>query len=241
MNVQEIKLKDIKPYGKNPRKNDDAVPYVAESIKQFGFKVPIVIDKNNVIVAGHTRYKAAKKLGFKSVPCIIADDLTDEQIKAFRLADNKVSEKAEWDLDLLDSEIEGIFDIDMTDFGFELESEELEAEEDEYQGTVPEDPVTQKGDMWKLGEHILLCGDSTCITDVEKLMYEEKADMCFTDPPYGYEYQSNLRKKSKKFDVIENDDKILDFFPSIQLVCNGFIFICTTWKVLDKWIPLFKK
>ena len=241
MNVQEIKLKDIKPYGKNPRKNDDAVPYVAESIKQFGFKVPIVIDKNNVIVAGHTRCKAAKKLGFKSVPCIIADDLTDEQIKAFRLADNKVSEKAEWDLDLLDSEIEGIFDIDMTDFGFELESEELEAEEDEYQGTVPEDPVTQKGDMWKLGEHILLCGDSTCITDVEKLMYEEKADMCFTDPPYGYEYQSNLRKKSKKFDVIENDDKILDFFPSIQLVCNGFIFICTTWKVLDKWIPLFKK
>lgn len=115
MNVQEIKLKDIKPYGKNPRKNDDAVPYVAESIKQFGFKVPIVIDKNNVIVAGHTRYKAAKKLGFKSVPCIIADDLTDEQIKAFRLADNKVSEKAEWDLDLLDSEIEEIFDIDMTD------------------------------------------------------------------------------------------------------------------------------
>lgn len=241
MNIQEIKLKDIKPYGKNPRKNDDAVPYVAESIKQFGFKVPIVIDKNNVIVAGHTRYKAAKKLGFKSVPCIIADDLTDEQIKAFRLADNKVSEKAEWDLDLLDSEIEEIFDIDMTDFGFELESEELEVEEDEYQGTVPEDPVTQKGDMWKLGEHILLCGDSTCITDVEKLMYEEKADMCFTDPPYGYEYQSNLRKKSKKFDVIENDDKILDFFPSIQLVCNGFIFICTTWKVLDKWIPLFKK
>ena len=241
MNVQEIKLKDIKPYGKNPRKNDDAVPYVAESIKQFGFKVPIVIDKNNVIVAGHTRYKAAKKLGFKSVPCIIADDLTDEQIKAFRLADNKVSEKAEWDLDLLDSEIEGIFDIDMTDFGFELESEELEAEEDEYQGTVPEDPVTRKGDMWKLGEHLLLCGDSTCITDVEKLMYEEKADMCFTDPPYGYEYQRNLRKKSKKFDVIENDDKILDFFPSIQLVCNGFIFICTTWKILDKWIPLFKK
>lgn len=241
MNVQEIKLKDIKPYGKNPRKNDDAVPYVAESIKQFGFKVPIVIDKNNVIVAGHTRYKAAKKLGFKSVPCIIADDLTDEQIKAFRLADNKVSEKAEWDLDLLDSEIEGIFDIDMTDFGFEFESEEPEAEEDEYQGTVPEDPVTQKGDMWKLGEHLLLCGDSTCITDVEKLMREEKADMCFTDPPYGYEYQSNLRKKSKKFDVIENDDKILDFFPSIQLVCNGFIFICTTWKVLDKWIPLFKK
>lgn len=151
MNVQEFKLKDIKPYEKNPRKNDDAVPYVAESIKQFGFKVPIVIDKNNIIVAGHTRYKAAKEIGLKSVPCIIADDLTDEQIKAFRLADNKVAEKAEWDLDLLDDEIEEILDIDMTDFGFEIEAEELEAEEDEYQGAVPEDPVTRKGDIWKLG------------------------------------------------------------------------------------------
>ena len=102
VNVQEIKLKDIKPYGKNPRKNDNAVPYVAESIKQFGFKVPIVIDRNGVIVAGHTRYKAAKQLKMKTVPCLVADDLTDEQVRAFRLADNKVAELAEWDIDLLD-------------------------------------------------------------------------------------------------------------------------------------------
>lgn len=241
MNVKEINIKDIRPYEKNPRKNNSAVAYVAESIKQFGFKVPIIIDKNNVIVAGHTRYKAAKKLGINTVPVIIADDLTDEQIKAFRLADNKVAEQAEWDIDLLNEELEEIFDIDMTDFGFEVLEEEKEVEEDGYEPLKPKEPVTQKGDIWKMGGHVLLCGDSTCTTDVEKLMQDEKADMCFTDPPYGYEYQSNARNKSKKFDVIENDDKILDFFPNIQLVCNGFVFVCTTWKVLDKWLPLFKK
>lgn len=241
MNVKEINIKDIRPYEKNPRKNNSAVAYVAESIKQFGFKVPIIIDKNNVIVAGHTRYKAAKKLGINTVPVIIADDLTDEQIKAFRLADNKVAEQAEWDIDLLNEELEEIFDIDMTDFGFEVLEEEKEVEEDGYEPVKPKEPVTQKGDIWKMGGHVLLCGDSTCTTDVEKLMQDEKADMCFTDPPYGYEYQSNARNKSKKFDVIENDDKILDFFPNIQLVCNGFVFVCTTWKVLDKWLPLFKK
>lgn len=241
MNVKEINIKDIRPYEKNPRKNNSAVAYVAESIKQFGFKVPIIIDKNNVIVAGHTRYKASKKLGINTVPVIIADDLTDEQIKAFRLADNKVAEQAEWDIDLLNEELEEIFDIDMTDFGFEVLEEEKEVEEDGYEPVKPKEPVTQKGDIWKMGGHVLLCGDSTCTTDVEKLMQGEKADMCFTDHPYGYEYQSNARNKSKKFDVIENDDKILDFFPNIQLVCNGFVFVCTTWKVLDKWLPLFKK
>lgn len=95
MNIVNKKLSEIKPYDKNPRRNDEAVKYVAESIKSFGFKVPIIIDSNGVIVAGHTRYKAAKKLKLKDVPCIIADDLTDDQVKAFRLADNKVAEKAE--------------------------------------------------------------------------------------------------------------------------------------------------
>ena len=92
---------ELTPYEKNPRKNDEAVKYVANSIAEFGFKIPIVIDKNGVIVCGHTRYKAAKQLGIEKIPCIIADDLTDEQIKAFRLADNKVSEKAKWDFDIL--------------------------------------------------------------------------------------------------------------------------------------------
>ena len=105
MNVVNLSIDELKPYKNNPRFNDQAVEAVMNSIKEFGFKVPIVVDKNNVIVAGHTRYKASKRLGLKEVPCIIADDLTDEQIKAFRLADNKVSELAEWDKDLLNLEL----------------------------------------------------------------------------------------------------------------------------------------
>lgn len=119
MKVVNIDIDNIKPYSKNPRINDNAVEYVARSIKEFGFKVPIVIDKNNVIVAGHTRYKASKQLGLEDVPCVIADDLTSEQIKAFRLADNKVSEFADWDIDLLNDELEDITNIDMSDFGFD--------------------------------------------------------------------------------------------------------------------------
>lgn len=130
MNIVYKKTKDIHPYEKNPRRNDDAVQYVAESIRQFGFKVPIVLDSNNIVVAGHTRLKAAKNLGLKEVPCIIADDLTDEQIKAFRLADNKVSEAAEWDYDLLDLELDDLLDFDMTVFGFEFEEVE-EPDDDE--------------------------------------------------------------------------------------------------------------
>lgn len=118
-------IQEIRPYEKNPRKNDDAVKYVAESIKEFGFKVPIVIDRDGVIVAGHTRYKAAKELGMDDVPCIIADDLTDKQIKAFRLADNKVSEKAGWDFALLEEELDDLFDFDMDAFGF-VDHEEVD-------------------------------------------------------------------------------------------------------------------
>ena len=123
MTIIEKNIKDLKPYERNPRHNDNAVDAVAASIREFGFKVPIIIDKDGVIVAGHTRYKAAKKLRLNAVPCIIADDLTDEQIKAFRLADNKVSELAEWDIDLLDIELDDITDIDMSQFGFGEEEE----------------------------------------------------------------------------------------------------------------------
>lgn len=124
MQIIEKNINDLKPYEKNPRKNDNAVEQVANSIKEFGFNVPIVLDKNNVIVCGHTRYKASKMLGLETVPCVVADDLTDEQIKAYRLADNKVSELAEWDIDLLGEELGDIFDIDMSDFGFDLSEEE---------------------------------------------------------------------------------------------------------------------
>lgn len=117
---------ELTPYENNPRYNDEAVKYVAESIKAFGFKVPLVIDKNNVIVCGHTRYKAANELGMTEIPCIIADDLSEEQIKAFRLADNKVAEFSKWDMELLNSELEGL-DLDMSDFGF-IELADLDVE-----------------------------------------------------------------------------------------------------------------
>lgn len=119
MQIIDKKIGEIKPYEKNPRKNDNAVDAVASSISQFGFKNPIVIDGNNVIICGHTRYKAAQKLGLDVVPCVVADDLTEEQIKAYRLADNKVSELAEWDFNILGDELENIFDFDMSDFGFD--------------------------------------------------------------------------------------------------------------------------
>lgn len=119
MNIIELELSELKPYEKNPRRNEDAVDYVVKSIQEFGFKVPIIIDKDNVIVTGHTRYKAAQKLELKTVPCIKADDLTEEQIKAFRLADNKVAEFSAWDFELLNEELEGILDLDMTELGFD--------------------------------------------------------------------------------------------------------------------------
>ena len=123
-------IEEIKEYENNPRNNDTAVDFVAESIEKFGFKVPLVIDENGVIITGHTRYKAAKKLGMKEVPCIIADDLTEEQVKAYRLADNKVAEKAEWDFELLVEELNGIEGIEMSEFGFSsLESIDLDGYE----------------------------------------------------------------------------------------------------------------
>ena len=203
MNISMLAVGSIAPYGKNPRKNDEAVKYVAESIKQFGFKVPIVIDKDNIIVAGHTRWKAAKKLGLKEVPCIVADDLTDEQIKAFRLADNKVAEKTEWDFDLLAIEMDELLDFDMTVFGFEeMLEDEPEVVEDDFDGELPEEPNAKLGDIYQLGNHRLMCGDSTNFTDVEKLMGGERMDMVFTDPPYNVAFNS----RSGKFDVIKNDN-----------------------------------
>ena len=135
MRIIELSIDDIKPYEKNPRKNDKSVEKVANSIEEFGFKVPIVIDKDNVIVCGHTRYKALQKLGATSVPCVIADDLTEEQIKAYRLADNKVGEDSLWDISLLEEELEEILEIDMKDFGFEIAEEEEEEKHNERERT----------------------------------------------------------------------------------------------------------
>lgn len=188
MEVIDRKVSELIPYANNPRHNDGAVDTVAASIKNFGFKVPIIVDKDGVIVAGHTRLKAAQKLGLKTVPCIVADDLTPEQIKAFRLADNKVGELAEWDFEKLDLELEEI-DLDMTQFGFDdLPEEETESTGDEDNALEPpedDNTVTKKGDVWLLGRHRLMCGDSTDKNDVSLLMKGATADLLLTDPPYG--------------------------------------------------------
>lgn len=189
LKITYFPIGELIPYANNPRKNDAAVDKVAASIKEFGFRVPIVIDKNKEIVCGHTRLKAAKKLKLKEIPCVMADDLTDEQIKAYRLADNKVSEFADWDDELLDLELDDI-DLDMEQFGFDLniEPEVTEIVEDE----VPEEAEARckKGDLWKLGDHRLMCGDATSKEDVERLMsageyHTQPADLVLTDPPYG--------------------------------------------------------
>lgn len=210
MDVCMMKINDIKPYEKNPRKNDEAVKYVAKSIDEFGFKVPIVIDKDNIIVAGHTRYKAAKKLKLKEVPCIVADDLTEEQVKAFRLADNKVAEQAEWDFALLDEELDGIFDIDMESFGFDfdIEEEPAEVEEDDYEVEVPAEPKAKLGDIYQLGRHRLMCGDSTSITEIDVLLDGNNIDMIYTDPPYGMNAVSKSGVLSEKYksDIMNDDD-----------------------------------
>ena len=137
LKIEYVDINSIKPYENNPRKNDKAVEYVANSIKEFGFKVPIVIDKDGVIVAGHTRYKASQKLGINEVPVVVADDLNEEQINAFRLADNKVSELAEWDNEKLQIELDELYNvIDMNDFGFPVQIENIDSiEEGEYKIT----------------------------------------------------------------------------------------------------------
>lgn len=241
MNIVQMKIADIIPYEKNPRKNDEAVKYVMASIEEFGFKVPIVIDKNNVIVAGHTRLKAAKKLKLDEVPCIIADDLTDEQIQAFRLADNKVAEKAEWDFDLLSGEMEDLIncDFDMTVFGFELdEPEEAEVEEDDFEAELPEEPKSKLGDIYQLGNHRLMCGDSLFIDDVNKLLNGEHCELTFTDPPYelGTEGGGILKSANSMKQIRENGvDK---FEPSNLIVVSDTNIYCHNKPLIKKYIEL---
>ncbi|HAP3864276.1 TPA: ParB N-terminal domain-containing protein [Enterococcus faecalis] len=215
MDIKVQKTEDLIPYEKNPRHNEDAITAVAKSIEKFGFKVPIVVDASNVIVNGHTRLKAAKYLGLKEVPTIIADDLTPEQIKAFRLADNKVGEIATWDEELLNAELDELADLDfdMTEFGFDLpdiEGEEVEVIEDEFEEELPAEPISKLGDIYQLGRHRLMCGDSTNSLEVEKLMGNKKADLLITDPPYNVANEG----KGKEALTIKNDSKETNEFHS---------------------------
>ncbi len=206
MQIEWINTDDLVPYENNPRNNDAAVRAVAESIKQFSFKVPIVIDKDNVIVCGHTRLRAAQLLQLDTVPCIKADDLTPEQVQAFRLADNKTAELAEWDDDLLAVELAQLKDFDMAAFGFEEldDAPDIDEIDDDPEAMAEEitEPTTQLGDIWQLGAHRLICGDSTDKAVVSKLMDGEKADLLLTDPPYNVGYTG----KTADALTIQNDE-----------------------------------
>ena len=255
-------VEDLIPYVNNPRHNDGAVDAVASSIKNFGFKVPIVIDSDNEIITGHTRLKAAKKLGLEEVPCIVADDLTPEQVKAFRIADNKTSEFAEWDLELLEIELEGLDDIftgfDDAEFD-DIMGIDKEVEEDDFDEEPPENPISKRGDIWLLGKHRLMCGDSTKKEDVEKLMNGVKADMVFTDPPYGINIvgdngkvgAENIAKNKVYSKVIADDttevaEKAYNIFKNVadgMMIWGGNYFVdflefSPSWLIWDKRLDM---
>lgn len=212
MNLETWPIERCIDYARNPRKNDHVVDRISSAIKEFGFRVPIVAKSDGLVVDGHLRLKAAKKLGLSEVPVVLADDMTEAQIKAFRISVNKMAELAEWDNDLLALEFEELkaldFDLDLTGFGadeiadlFPLEQTEGLTDEDAVPD-APEQPVTVEGDVWLLGRHRLMCGDSTSIDAVERLMDGRKVDLVFTDPPYNVAFNG----RSGKHDVIKNDN-----------------------------------
>jgi DNA modification methylase len=195
MHVEMRNVADIKPYPQNPRRNDHAVDAVAASLREFGFRQPLVLDEDSVIVVGSTRYKAALKLGLKEVPVHVAKGLTPEQLKAYRLADNKTAEIADWDYEQLVKELADLqkadFDLDLVGFSpdelhdlFQTETEEGLTDPDEIP-EPPDEPVTQPGEIWSLGEHRLLCGDSARLEDVDRLLNGAPVHLVNTDPPYN--------------------------------------------------------
>ena len=211
-----MKVEDLQLNARNPRFNDKAVDTVAKSIEKYGFKNPLIVDTNNVVYCGNTRLKAARKLGIEEVPCIIADDLTEQQIREYALLDNKTNEIADWDMELLEEELK---ELSLEEFNLDWEiptiEEEKEPQEDEYDvdNTLEdmEEPRCKQGEIWKLGRHTLMCGDSTNPEDVKKLMAEEAADMVMTDPPY------NVAISNSKGMKIENDDMDNEDFKEFLL------------------------
>jgi len=195
MNMELRKISDIKPYEKNPRQNDSAVDAVATSLKEFGFRQPIVVDTDGMIIVGHTRWKAAKKLGLTEVPVHVATDLSPAQIKAYRIADNQTNTLAEWDYDLLPLELKDLQDVNfnLSLLGFDADALAKILDPDGTQGltdadAVPEPPdeaITQPGDLWILGNHRLLCGDSGSRPDLDRLLDGAVIDLVNMDPPYN--------------------------------------------------------
>lgn len=257
MQVELIEIGRVVPYARNPRRNENAISKVAASIKEYGFRQPIVVDEEMVIIAGHTRLQAAQQLGLKKVPVHIATGLTKAQAKAYRLADNRTHEEAEWDDELLAIELGELdelgFSLDLTGFDA-VELEELLGDvggagltDDDAVPEAPKNPVSKEGDIWLLGDHRLICGDSTKAETLKALMGDELADMVFTDPPYNVDYgqtmKDNVRGKPRK---IKNDNLGADFQQFLNdactqmvRVCKGALYICMSSSELHTLFRAF--
>jgi DNA modification methylase len=223
MQIELRPVGEIKPYENNPRLNDAVVEAVAASLKAFGFRQPVVVDVEGVVVVGHTRLKAAQKLGMTHVPVHVAADLTPAQAKAYRLADNQTASIADWDYQLLPLELAGLkeMDFDLGLLGFDPKDRDRLmnfgggaglSDPDEVP-PVPENPVTQPGDLWILGDHRLLCGDGTKAGDVAHLLEGAKPFILVTDPPYGVDYDPAWRHRSglnnsKRVGKVTNDSRV---------------------------------
>lgn len=219
MDVKNIPIKEIVPYARNAKKHDKRqIDNVAESIRQYGFVQPVVIDRDGVIVIGHCRVLAAKKLGMEAVPCVCVDDLTPEQVNALRLVDNKTNE-SDWDMDLLSMELPEI-DLSAFDFDWGLtEDDSAVIVEDEAPEVSDDPPTAKRGDVWQLGRHRLMCGDSTSADDVQTLAGGVQIDLLITDPPYNVNYGavrdvSEAVKRHRRTDglLIQNDNMDDDSF-----------------------------
>ena len=256
MDVIDLPLAQIIPYARNPRRNEMAVAAVAASIQEFGWRQPIVVDEAMVILAGHTRLQAARKLGFETAPVHVAKGLTAAQARAFRIMDNRSSENAEWDKDLLNLELTDLleenFDLGLTGFtedeltalmnGLDAGTGPQEGEDDIPE--TPESPISRAGDLWILGPHRLLCGDSTIATDVDRLLGNVKPLLMVTDPPYGVEYDPGWRNKAgaaatKRTGKVLNDDRAdwreaWALFPGdVAYVWHGALHAATVAESLE--------
>lgn len=241
--VQEVSLEKLRPYERNAKKHGTGqIEKLKASIMEFGFLTPCLIDSDYNLIAGHGRVMAAKELGIETVPCVFIEGLTDEQRRAYILADNRLGELGEWDMELVLDELAELddlgFDVELT--GFEMPEELPEVIEDDFdESAIPDEPRTKMGDLWQLGEHRLICGDSTEPAVIDRLMDGVKADMVLCDAPYGYKYESNYQDK---YEMLQNDDKILDFIPAIwgAMQDNCPVYEFCGWQSLKQWLEYFE-